>query len=332
MIGDNVTEDPKQIEPAAVASTDEVEIPLIGVKLPRAMVPWLVAALASMLWMGWFFLSRLPDVWFDEEGYYSHGLLIPFMTLAAIYMRRDKIAQEPVSSSKVGFVVMVVGMLALVASRLIENLSLGAFSFMLTMLGAVYFAFGKQIAKHLLGPILFLIFMLPVLGWLIDIWTNPLQIASTRIAEKMLNIVGFGTDMSGAQPTIIHMNNYTLNVGGPCSGFKLILSLTAFTAFFVMISRLGWKKNVALFAITLPLALLINGLRIMLIGVVGESQTTFVSLITPFANWLHQYGDDAGMVFHDYSGYGTLLICFLILHFIVRALEGKGKKEDAVPA
>jgi exosortase len=326
MIGDKVTED------GALVASNEVEIPLIGIKLPRDVVPWLVAGLAAMLLMGWFFLSKLPDVWFDEEGYYSHGLLIPFMTMAAIYMRREKLRAEPVGTSKIGLVIMLLGLLALVASRMIENLSLGNFSFMVTLIGACYFAFGSKVSRHLVGPLLFLIFMMPVLGFLIDIWTNPLQIASTRIAEKMLNVVGYDTDMSAAQPTVIHMNNYTLNVGGPCSGFKLILSLTAFTAFFVMISKLGWKKNLTLFALSLPLALFINGLRIMLIGVVGEGQTSFTPVISPFASWLRGYGEDAGMVFHDYSGYGTLLICFVILHFIVRALEGKEKKPDAEPA
>lgn len=325
MIGDKVNED-------GSVAVDEVEIPLIGVKLPRDVVPWIVAGLAAMLLMGWFFLSKLPDVWFDEEGYYSHGLLIPFMTMAAIYMRRDKLKAEPLGSSMIGLVILILGLFALAAARMIDNLSLGNFAFMVTLIGGAYFAFGAKVSKHLLGPLLFLIFMMPVLGWLIDIWTNPLQIASTRIAEKMLNIVSYNTDMSLAQPTVIHMNNYTLNVGGPCSGFKLILSLTAFTAFFVMISKLGWKKNLLLFALTLPLALFINGMRIMLIGVVGEAQTTYAAVLTPFANWLRNYGDDAGMVFHDYSGYGTLLICFVILHFIVRALEGKEKKEDAEEA
>lgn len=325
MIGDKVNED-------GSVAVDEVEIPLIGVKLPRDVVPWIVAGLAAMLLMGWFFLSKLPDVWFDEEGYYSHGLLIPFMTMAAIYMRRDKLKAEPLGSSMIGLVILILGLFALAAARMIDNLSLGNFAFMVTLIGGAYFAFGAKVSKHLLGPLLFLIFMMPVLGWLIDIWTNPLQIASTRIAEKMLNIVSYNTDMSLAQPTVIHMNNYTLNVGGPCSGFKLILSLTAFTAFFVMISKLGWKKNLLLFGLTLPLALFINGMRIMLIGVVGEAQTTYAAVLTPFANWLRNYGDDAGMVFHDYSGYGTLLICFVILHFIVRALEGKEKKEDAEKA
>ncbi|MGI8922724.1 MAG: exosortase/archaeosortase family protein [Fimbriimonadales bacterium] len=308
---------------------DEIEIPFVGMRLERRIMPWLVAALGALLLLGWFFLSRLPSVWFDEEGYYSHGLLIPFMAIAVIYARRDKIRAEPVGSSSIGLILMILGLASLLASKVIDNLSLAAFSFILATVGGVLFAFGRKISKHIVGPVLFLVFMMPVLGWAIDSWTNPLQLASTKVADKMLNVAGYETDMSPAQPTVIHMNNYPLNVGGPCSGFKLILSLVAFTSFFAMISGLGWKKNALLFAITLPLALFVNGLRIMLIGAVGESQTTQTPILSSFASWLRNYGDDAGMVFHDYSGYITLLVCFVILHFIVRALEGR-RQPDAV--
>lgn len=308
-----------------------VEIPLIGVKLPRTVIHWLIAAFASLLLLGWFFLRALPAVWFGEEGYYSHGLLIPFMALAVIYARRDRIKSEPVGSSKAGLAVMILGLLLLVASRLIDNLSLAALAFILAIIGGIYFAFGGRVGRHCLSPVLFLLFMMPVLGWFIDVWTNPLQRASTRVAEKMLSIAGYGTDMSPAQPTLIHMDHYQLLVGGPCSGFKLILSLFAFATFFVMISNLGLKRNLLLIALTFPLALVINGLRIMLIGVVGEGASGD-GILASFGNWLVAHGDgkkDAGMVFHDYSGYLTLIVCFIILHYIVKALEKK-KEPDAV--
>ena len=80
MSGDKITED------GVEAVENEVEIPLIGVKLPRDVVPWLVAGLAAMLFMGWFFLRQLPNVWFDtasipaylaEEGFpYTSGVPI----------------------------------------------------------------------------------------------------------------------------------------------------------------------------------------------------------------------------------------------------------------
>jgi hypothetical protein len=67
----------------------------------------------------------------------------------------------------------------------------------------------------------------------------------------------------------------------------------------------------------------------MLIGMVGEAQSTQTPLLSGFAQWLRNYGDDAGMVFHDYSGYFTLIICFILLHYIVKLLEGKKQTSEA---
>jgi exosortase len=296
---------------------DLIEIPLIGVQFPRSWLPLLFAGFGAVVVFGWSFLQHLPATWFEEEGYYSHGILIPFMSLAVIYMRREQIAKEPVGSSPLGLVLLLLGcLLLLLGKRIDNNLSVAAAGFILALIGGAYFSFGRYVARHLLGPLLFLVFMMPVLGWFIDNFTNPLQVISTRIAEKMLNIAGFQTAISPVYPTRIDMNNYTLIVGGPCSGFKLILALTAFAVFFLMISKMNWWRSLVFIALILPLALFINGLRIMLIGVVGENGSH------PLFSWLRNYGDDPGLVFHDYSGYITLIVCFLILNVIVKYLEG----------
>ncbi len=330
---ENAPEDINEPHPDVVAEVggqpDEevIEIPLIGVKLPKVAVPWILGGIIAALILGWSFLSGLPGVWFEDEGYYSHGVLVPFMTLAILYMRRDQIRKQPIGMSIMGMLVLMVGLFIVIAARRIDNLSMASGGFILALIGGVYFAFGPRIGRLSLGPLLFLVFMMPVLGMLIDNTTNPLQLLSTKVANSILAVFGYGPYISPAYPTMIHLDNYVLNVGGPCSGFKLILSLTAFTTFFIMISNLGlWKNLLLLLVINPALALFINGLRIMLIGVVGEGAVN-----NPDAAWvsyLLRYGDDVGMVFHDWSGYITLIVCFIILHFIVRGLEGR--KVDAV--
>ncbi len=353
----------------------------LGITLPSPMVPWLLVGIIATLLLGWTFLRTLPETWFHEEGYYSHGILVPFMALAIIYMRRDQISKEPLGSSWFGAVVVFMGLAALIVGRRLDNASMQSAGFIACLIGGSFFAFGKQIARHLFGPLMFLVFMVPVLGYLIDATTNPLQLISTNIANKMLNIVGYNTFIAPAYPTLVQMDNYSLNVGGPCSGFKLILSLTAFTVFFVMFCNLGRFKSTILalfsafvgiaaafvlrnkvnnetilflmwlatmtgtysllayltktswadsrgsfliFFVNPILALFINGLRIMLIGVVGENSGS--SMIS----WMYKYGDDPGMVFHDWSGYITLVICFIVLNYITKFVEGK--KSDAVAA
>jgi exosortase/archaeosortase family protein len=76
--------------------------------------------------------------------------------------------------------------------------------------------------------------------------------------------------------------------------------------FFMLIARLQWWGNLVMVLMVVPLSLVINGLRIALIGIVGEL-----------------YGDQAGRDFHDYSGYITLIICFIIVFKIARILGWK---------
>jgi exosortase/archaeosortase family protein len=62
-------------------------------------------------------------------------------------------------------------------------------------------------------------------------------------------------------------------------------------------------SNLAMIALIVPLGLIINGLRIALIGMVGDYN-----------------GKEAANTFHDWSGWITLVICFIILSRIARIL------------
>ncbi|RMG25981.1 MAG: exosortase/archaeosortase family protein [Armatimonadetes bacterium] len=325
-------ETPESATPAPDAEGEEMWVaPILGIQVERRALPWILLALVSCTVLGFSFLKDLPAIWFDEEGYYSHGLLVPFMSLAVLYMRREKLKKAKKEPAAIGIPILAVGLLLLLAGRLIDNLSIQAFAFILALIGATYYVFGKEVGKLALAPILFLIFMMPALGWIIDATTNPLQIVSTKIATKMLNIVGYETYINPIDPTFVDMNLYSFQVGGPCSGFKLSLALTAFTIFFIMISNLSWGKNLFLLAISIPLALFLNGLRIMMIGVIGEYGAAAPD--APLIRWIRSLDktqSDVGMIFHDYSGYLVLFLCFIILHYIVKALErGVGNDEPS---
>ena len=155
-------------------------------------------------------------------------------------------------------------------------------------------------------PTMYLIFMLPLWSGAIDVYTNPLQLYSTKAAYHILNLIGQSPLMTPAAPTDIYLDNFVLNIAIPCSGLKLVLAVTAFTCFFLMIANLKWWGRLAMIVLVLPLCVFINGLRIALIGVVGNA-----------------YGNEAGMTFHDYSGYLTLLVCFFLLFKAARGLGWK---------
>jgi exosortase len=263
-----------------------------------------VLAFVGLVLMFWRMVSFLPDLWMGKDGYYSHGFLVPFITGYVIYKAWPRIKdREVVPQYWAGFLLLIFTYCALVTS-VTGMQSAASATFVLMLLASILFVAGWQWFKALALPTIYLLFALPVWSMVIDNYTNPMQIASTKVAYKMLEIAGL--QPLSPNDNTIYLNNFTLDVGVPCSGLKLVVALGAFTIFFVLIARLRWWANLFMLVVMWPLALLINGLRIAMIGVVGN-----------------QWGAEAGGKFHDYSGYITLVLCFFILFKIARGLGWK---------
>lgn len=252
----------------------------------------------------WPLIQFLPKLWGSADGYFSHGYLIPAISGYIVYKWWPRLRTIPVRPSWLALVLLLgvlwVSKIAVYAS-IDAIMSLG---FLATVLLGIAFVAGWRWMAALTLPTLYLAFAMPLWTMAIDTYTNPLQRYSTKVAFALLQVFGF--EPFRENETTIMLNHFTLDVGVPCSGLKLVLALAAFTAFFVLIANLRWWGNVLMVAFLLPLALFINGLRIMLIGVVGD-----------------MYGSEAGHKFHDYSGYITLIVCFFVLFKIARWLGWK---------
>lgn len=261
----------------------------------------LVAGITLLFWP---LFKFLPGLWLSEDGYYSHGFLIPFISGYIIYKWWPKLKNIPVRPSWLALIPLAgVLWISTIAVRTSIDAIMSLSLLAMLMLGIAFTA-GWRWMLALALPTLYLAFALPLWTMAINTYTNPLQVVSTKVAFFMLQIAGFEPLRDAS--TVIHLSNFTLDVGVPCSGLKLVLALTAFTFFFVLIANLKWWGNVIMVAFILPLAMFINGLRIMLIGVVGD-----------------MYGADAGHKFHDYSGYITLIVCFFIIFKLARLLGWK---------
>ncbi len=268
-----------------------------------AFVPGILV-FAGILLMFWRMIQFLPTLWLSDDGYYSHGFLVPLISGFVIYKAWPRIKDRKVQPVYWA----IIPLLGLSYCALVANVTgmqnIASFTLILTLLCSVLFVAGWEWLRALTLPICYLLFGLPVWSMVIDTYTNPMQVLSTKVAFKILEIGGLQPIDLNANTIVL--NNFTLDIGVPCSGLKLILALSAFTIFFVLIARLRWFANVFMLAMMLPLALLINGLRIALIGIVGNA-----------------YGAEAGHAFHDYSGYITLVLCFFILFKIARGLGWK---------
>lgn len=262
-----------------------------------------VAIFAALCLAFWSIIGFLPTLWSKDE-YYSHGFLIPFIGAFVIYRWWPSLSKIQPKPSWLAAPFLLPALYVGWVSARNDILTTGSVAFLWAIWFGVAFVAGWVWMYRMTLPVLFIAFALPLWQPIIDNYTNPLQVASAKVSFQMLKAMGFTPFQESS--TLVHLPNFTLDVGVPCSGLKLIIALCAFTLFFMMIGGLKWWGNAIMLAIVIPFAIFINGLRIALIGVVGNT-----------------WGPDAGHQFHDYSGYITLIVCFLILFRIARLLGWK---------
>lgn len=260
-----------------------------------------VAVVTAIAFLFWPLLLVLPELWQSEDGYYSHGWLVPLIAAYIVHRRWPKLKDIPVRPSTFALAPLVLVLFLVYAGRAADLRLILSHGLVATLLCGTWFVAGWRWMLGLFWPITYLYFALPIWTFAIDTYTAPLQRISSWIAFQMLHFVGFEVFM--IDRTNVLVGDFNLFVGVPCSGFKLILAVTAFTVLFVLIANLRWWANAILFAVVAPLCLFINGLRIALIGIVGD-----------------RLGTEAGHSFHNYSGYITLVLCFFILFRLARSL------------
>ncbi|MEX2242822.1 MAG: exosortase/archaeosortase family protein [Fimbriimonadaceae bacterium] len=276
---------------------------------------WLWLTILATLGIGaafWPLIKELPLMWLGlgtwedrtGDGYYSHGLLVPLISGYIIYRQWPSIKDIKVKPGWIALVPLAFILWILWAADAVDIQQIRSISLVTVMMLVVWLVAGARWMFALAPAILYLLFALPVFTGFIDTYTNDLQIVSTKVAAVILDGIGYSIYQS--QPTEILMDNFDLNVAVPCSGLKLLVAVSAFTVFFMLIAKLKWWANALMVAIVLPLCLFINGLRIALIGIVGEEN-----------------GATAGLAFHDYSGYITLLVCFFVLFKFAKVLGWK---------
>jgi exosortase len=242
--------------------------------------------------------------WWETNGYYQHGVFVPFLVGYMIYRMRDDLKKVEVRPAPLGMGLLILSVLLAWWGSHVLSQFVSQVGFMLFIVGACIYTFGTKMTRRLTIPIILMGFMLPLPEYIFTQFTNVGQVYSTKIAVKMLDVLGFAPTMINNSQ--IHLDNYELYVGVPCSGFKLTMALLMFALFFSSIAKFNWWRIGVMFVVLVPVALVVNSWRIAMIGVFGEN-----------------FGERAGSWFHDYGSYLELVIAYGVLFWLARRLGWK---------
>ena len=272
----------------------------------RSRVDWTTAALLALAGALLLLTARpLLTWWYWEwtkpESYYAHAPIIPFLVGLMFWHRRAALQAAGVEPAPIALVVLAPALALLVLSTKTEMEAVESASFLLALVGGVWLLLGTRFLRAAAFPLAFLWLMAPLPGPVLNDATLRLQMLSTLGADRILGLMQFHPALQG---NLIHLEDFTLFVDVPCSGFKLLLSLLTVSAAFAYLVDGPARKRFGLFLFSLPLALLVNSVRIALIGVVGEC-----------------LGASAAHVFHDWSGALTLMLGVAALFAVAKGIK-----------
>lgn len=243
-------------------------------------------------------LAWMVERWTDDIEYggdYSHGWLIPILSIYVVWMRRKELAAATKQVSYAGLA-MVVGCLLLHwLGAKAQQTRLSLFALVGLTWSIPFYLCGWQVARQLIFPCAYLIFCIPFN--FLDSVTHPLRIFATQVACFLLNGVGIGVEQSGARLHSMTPGGFDLDVADACSGIRSLIAITALTAIYANLTQREAWKQWAMFAMSIPLALVGNIVRIFTTGIVAEA-----------------FGTEMAMqLYHDFSGFIIFMVVFILL-------------------
>ncbi|MFH1593709.1 MAG: exosortase/archaeosortase family protein [Candidatus Omnitrophota bacterium] len=264
------------------------------IKFAVGFILLIVAYIPTLQWM----LTR----WNAAESYYGHGFLIPFISLYFVWQRRGILGKAKISSSGIGLAMIAAGLLLHIMCAVLRVYFISGFSFVLVLYGLIFFTFGKEIAKNLMFPVLFLLTMIPLPLVMIGNLIVKLKLLVAQTATLILNLTGFPSIRDGS--TIRMPNSYVV-VAAPCSGLRSLISLLTLGLLFASVMKVSLLKKSILFLSSVPIAIAANITRVTLFAMINDL-----------------YGEKVSQgFFHDFSGFLLFGVAFAGLYGVSRVLE-----------
>ena len=264
---------------------------------------------AIFLLFFWSSLNNLLSLWLNDKTY-SHGLLIPFLSVYLIAKENKKLLAVPLKPAPLLIVplslTLLVWLIAFITNTLTVELTFLPLIFILAYTSLV----GYSAAKILTLPLLYILIATPIWG----ILTPYFQLMAVFVNEKALYLSGISTFI---HETTVSIPAGNFEVEGGCAGIRYLVVSLALAGFYSLLNFKHIKNIFILLLAAFCISIAFNWIRIYIIILIGH----FTDMQSP--------------LIEDHSNFGWLLygISLIPLYFIAQKLtatENIIKQQDCI--
>lgn len=262
---------------------------------------WLALG-GAWLWLYHDVIRRLANDWRVDENY-SHGFLIPLVSIIAIWMQRARLASLPLTANLLwGGIFIALSILLLWAGVISGELFAARLSLPLSLAGITIYCAGWRWLRALAFPLGLLLLAIPVPSLLFNPLAFRLQLLASDLATQGIRACGIPALREG---NVIELARMKLQVVEACSGIRSLMALVTLAIVYAGFFERSWWRRIVLVIAVIPIALLTNAARVTGTG------------------WLaHRYGETTAEGFlHSFSGTLVFMAAVVLLLLTSRLLS-----------
>lgn len=249
-------------------------------------------------------LAALAQRWWNEADY-SHGFFVPLFSGYLLWHRRGMLTAAKSGGRWLGVLLLFLSAGIRLAAAYFSFPLLDPFALLPCLAGVALLAGGWQALRWSWPAIAFLVFMIPLPGFVAGQFGGPLQRLATDSSTYLLQTCGVPATATG---NVIWLSNGRIGVVEACNGLRMLITFFAITVGAALLMKNSiWEKLIVVIS-ALAIGLLANVVRITATGMAFE--------------WGSQ--ELADKLFHDFAGWLMMplatVVLFLELHLLSRLL------------
>jgi exosortase D (VPLPA-CTERM-specific) len=251
-------------------------------------------------------ISYLWQLWGLKEEY-SYAYLIPIIAAFLVWQRHDALQRLPFPGSWAGVVITLFGLALFALGELAALFIVVQYALLLTLFGVVLAYTGWRSMRYLWVALVLLAFMIPLPDFLYIQISQKLQLISSQLGVWVVRLFGISVYLEG---NVIDLGDFKLQVVEACSGLRYLFPLLTLGFVCALFFRAVLWQRVLLVLSAIPITVLMNSLRIGIIGVLVD-----------------RFGPAQAQGFlHDFEGWFIFMVCFALLFaemYLMGRLSGR---------